>query len=73
MAHGGSQARSQIRAVAAAMAIPDPLTHCPGLGIEPASLVTPATAVGFFLFVFGVLGPYPRHMEVHRLGVESEL
>ena len=28
---------------------------------------------GFFVFVFCCLGPHPRHMEVPRLGVESEL
>ena len=27
----------------------------------------------FFVFVFVFLGPHPRHMEVPRLGVESEL
>ena len=27
----------------------------------------------FFFFVFFFLGPLPRHMEVPRLGVESEL
>ena len=27
----------------------------------------------FRLFAFGYLGPHPRHMEVLRLGVESEL
>ena len=27
----------------------------------------------YFLFFFVVLGPHPRHMEVPRLGVESEL
>ena len=27
----------------------------------------------FFFFFFGFLGPHPRHMEVSRLGVKSEL
>ena len=27
----------------------------------------------FFLCLFAFLGPHPRHMEVPRLGVESEL
>ena len=25
------------------------------------------------LFIFAILGPHPQHMEVPRLGVESEL
>ena len=27
----------------------------------------------FFFFFFVFLGPYPQHMEVSRLGIESEL
>ena len=26
-----------------------------------------------FIFIFVLLGPHPRHIEVPRLGVESEL
>ena len=28
---------------------------------------------GIFIFIFAILGPHPLHMEVPRLGVESEL
>ena len=32
-----------------------------------------ATSMVIFFFFFSFLGPHPRHMEVPRLGVESEL
>ena len=58
--HMSSQARGQIWIIfvtyATAMAKPDPLTHCAGLGIEPASwccrdATDPVTALGEFLIL----------------------
>ena len=37
------------------------------------STLSAAAASFFFLLSFVFLGPYPRHMEVPRLGVQSEL
>ena len=69
--------------------MPDLLTHCAGPRIEPMPLQRPSgyrqilfLCVCVCLFVFCLLlllllllflGPLPRHMEVPRLGVESEL
>ena len=55
------------------LALPDAL--------QPAWSVAHWVSVGFpfngynasFFFFFVFLGPHPRHMEVSRLGVESEL
>ena len=59
------------------------LTHCARLGIEPASQCSQDTAnptalqqelrCSLSLFFSFFLGPHPRHMEVPRLGVESDL
>ena len=61
-----------------ASAMPDLLTHCPGLGIKPAPLQQPLRCCPwilffFFFFFFVFLGPHWWHMEVPRLGVQSEL
>ena len=56
------------------------LTHCRGPGVEPASQcsqdaadpVVPHWELGvwlIYLVFLSFLGPYPRHMEVPRLGV----
>ena len=53
----------------------DPLTPCTRPGIEPAfpQPSEPLQLVSFLFFFGAFLGPYPQHMEVSRLGVESEL
>ena len=57
-------------------------TQCAGLGIEHVSqrsqdAVNPIAPgeflICFYLFIFSFLGLHPWHMEVLRLGVESEL
>ena len=58
---GSSQARDWIQAAAvtsvASAAMPDPLTHCTKLGIDPhASAVALAVAVRFILFIYLFLG-----------------
>ena len=37
-----------------------------------SALVIFSTTSLFFFFFFVLLGPHPQHMEVSRLGVESE-
>ena len=59
------------------------LHTCPTSGTSPANIVCclivsltecePNWAVFVVLFFFAFLGPHPGHMEVPRLGVESEL
>ena len=68
---------------AAAAGTPDPLTHCARLGIKPASWncrgtadpILPQQELQELLFFFSphFLGPHSWHMEVPRLGAESEL
>ena len=48
----------------------DRVGHKRDLGLGPGQMVTTNTVL--FCFVF-FLGPHPQHMEVPRLGVESEL
>ena len=67
MAYGSSRAGDCIQAVAAATA--DPLTPHARPGIESALLHLDS----LFFFFFGFLGLNLQHMEVPRLGVESEL
>ena len=67
-AYGGSQARGQIGAVASG------LTPQPQQRQIQAVSATYNTAHGYnFSFFFFFLGPYPQHMEVPGLWVESEL
>ena len=73
--------RAEAAAYDTATATPDPmpqlgenavsLIHCARPGIRPASSWI---LVRFFFFFFlSFLGPHPWHMEVSRLGVQSEL
>ena len=41
--------------------------------LRPGWEACPVRDLSLFFFFFAFLGPYPQHMEVPRLGVESEL
>ena len=89
MAYGSFPVRGRIWVPAAndaaGVAMPDPLTHCAGPGIQTWTSAAPqAAAVGFLsqyvtagiptmLFFFAFLEPHWWHMEVLRLRVELEL
>ena len=40
---------------------------------QPEPIKTASFSSFFFFFFFCLLGPHPRHMEVPRVGVKSEL
>ena len=77
--------RTAFTTYAAAVAVLNPVTHCAWPGIEPASWccrdpddpIMPQRELLIFFFFFLsfllFLGPLPHHMEVPRIGVESEL
>ena len=44
-----------------------------GPWLLPSECLSHPTVIPFLFFVFCFLGPHPQHMEVPRLGVESEL
>ena len=58
-----------------ARASPSPLHVAPNLASEVLSLQLKAAFRGLkkFFFLFASLGPHPHHMEIPRLGVQSEL
>ena len=45
----------------------------PNLEIFSAVIFSDVSSFSFFFLFFVFLGPHPRHMEVPKLGVKSEL